>query len=163
MENIYDIYTPEPGHFERFQSKLNKRKKKVNLYTYYLPIAASILLAIGLGWVYQTPSDLAQISPELKQTQAFFEGNIQQEMTFLETMKDSDHSKIISDGMVQIEQMEAEYQKLRKELDKVGYNKKIIHAMIMNYQYRMEVLQNIIKQIENTQQLTPAYHEQNSI
>jgi DNA repair exonuclease SbcCD ATPase subunit len=163
MENIYDIYTPEPGHFERFQSKLNKRKKKVNLYTYYLPIAASILLAIGLGWVYQTPSDLAQISPELKQTQAFFEGNIQQEMTFLETMKDSDHSKIISDGMLQIEQMEAEYQKLRKELDKVGYNKKIIHAMIMNYQYRMEVLQNIIKQIENTQQLTPAYHEQNSI
>jgi len=163
MENTYDIYTPEPGHFERFQSKLNKRKKKVNLYTYYLPIAASILLAIGLGWVYQTPSDLAQISPELKQTQAFFEGNIQQEMTFLETMKDSDHSKIISDGMVQIEQMEAEYQKLRKELDKVGYNKKIIHAMIMNYQYRMEVLQNIIKQIENTQQLTPAYHEQNSI
>ena len=163
MENTYDIYTPEPGHFERFQSKLNKRKKKVNLYTYYLPIAASILLAIGLGWVYQTPSDLAQISPELKQTQAFFEGNIQREMTFIETMKDSDHSKIISDGMVQIEQMEAEYQKLRKELDKVGYNKKIIHAMILNYQYRMEVLQTIIKQIENTQQLTPAYHEQNSI
>jgi hypothetical protein len=163
MENIYDIYAPEPGHFERFQSKLNNRKKKVNLYKIYLPIAASILLAIGLGWMNQTPSDLAQISPELKQTQAFFEGSIQHEISFIETLKGSDDDKIVADGMAKIKQMEAEYQELREELDKVGYNKKIIHAMIMNYQYRMEVLQNIIKQIENTQQLTPAYHEQNSI
>ncbi len=163
---IYDIYEPEDGHFERFQSKLNPKTTKyfISKYIKYGIVASlALFLGISLRLFFKTEADLATVSPELKHTQDFFEGSIYEEITAIQKMETPENKLIIDDGLSEISEIENDYEKLRDELNRNGYNKSIINAMIMNYQQRMEVLQSIIENIEMNNNLKQHKNETNSI
>jgi hypothetical protein len=92
--------------------------------------------------------ELAEVSSEMKETQGFFEATIRKEIAQIEKAKNPENQKIIEDGFQQLDKLEENYKKLTLELKESGENKRVIFAMITNFQQRIEVLQTILLQLE---------------
>lgn len=172
----FDIEEPHTGHRERFFKKLEnqtetpKRKGKLrNLWTPVMAIAASFLLAIFLiGEFIGTDasaknSELASISPEMKQTQEFYTSLISKELNALNDEMSPETEAIINDALVQMEKLEKNYEVLKKDLVKSGKDNRVIHAMIQNFQQRIDLLNTVLTQIDNIKTLKNQSHENNII
>ena len=150
-ENEFDLEEPHTGHLERFERKLNQPKKTINTSWKWLSVAASVVLIFGfwLGSSHQKRQiDLADISPKMEEVQNYFVSTIHQELKTLEKNRNLDTEKIIENALEELEALEDDYSIFIKELTKNGEQRKIISAMIKNYQQRLDVLENTLKQIE---------------
>ena len=88
-------------------------------------------------------------------------------MTELEKLKveeseSPEFQKIIVDALFQIEILEQDYQKLKKDLEKSGNDKRVIHAMVSNYQNRIQILQDVLTNIDKLKQNNDNYNESNT-
>ncbi len=172
----FDIEEPHSGHRERFFKKLDdqtsteKNSPKVKrLWTPIIAIAASFLLAFFLigeffgNDISAKNSDLASISPEMKQTQEFYTGMISRELNSLKQEKSPETRAIVNDALKQMEKLEKEYDELRLDLVESGKDNRVIHAMIQNFQKRIDLLNTVLSQIENIKTLKNNNHENNII
>lgn len=170
----FDIEEPHAGHEDRFFKKLHatsgsKKSGKVRkLWSPFMGIAAGFLLALFLVFEFTNPAqannvDLASISPEMKQTQEFYTGLIERELNNLQAEKTPETDAIVKDAMVQMEKLENEYAKLKKDLGQSGKDNRVIHAMISNFQQRIDLLNNVLEQIETIKKLKNTSHENNII
>jgi len=172
----FDIEEPHTGHKKRFFKKLGKTSrvsdKKGNVRSLWAPIigiAASFLLAFFLLGEFIVPpvsaknSELASISPEMKQTQEFYTSIISKELNALNAEKTPETEAIITDALVQMKKLEKGYEELRKDLVNSGNDNRVIHAMIQNFQQRIDVLSNVLSQIENIKAIKNQNHENNII
>ena len=162
----FDTTEPNVGHFERFQAKLNKveeaPKKKGGTPWYILAVAASVLLAFGY-WMGNYNQDvgieqgieLADVSPKMQETQNFYVATIQKEVNEIKLKKTTANQKIIDDAFTQLELLETNYRKLTLELKESNADKRVIYAMITNFQSRLLVLQNLMDQLEEFEELVP--------
>jgi hypothetical protein len=160
LEGKFDLEEPTIGHFERFQTKLNKTSdstsnKRNNLY-YFIAIAASFILFFGI-WIGSNPTnsgmELAAISPEMEETQSYFASVIEKELQAIEIERNSNTEHLIKDALLQLNKLETAYQSLTLELKESTDEKRIIFAMISNFQQRIDVLQDLLTQIEDFKQL----------
>ncbi|MGI9530774.1 DUF4179 domain-containing protein [Lutimonas sp.] len=162
----FDAVEPNIGHFERFQAKLNKEKtepkKKGGTPWYVLAIAASVLLFFGywMGNYNQSTSieqgiELAEVSPQMEETQNFYVATIQKEINEIKLKKTEANQKIIDDAFIQLELLETNYRKLTLELKESNADKRVIYAMINNFQSRLQVLQNLMDRLEEFEELAP--------
>ena len=164
LENQFDIEEPSIGHFNRFESKLNTittPKKRYRLFS-YVAVAASIVLLVGvwLGASFSnTGMELAGISPEMEETQSYFVSVIKNELTTIENERNSDTEQLINDALEQITKLELQYNTLTLELKESAEDKRIIYAMISNFQQRIDVLQSLLIQIDTIKQLKTQNHE----
>lgn len=176
----FDIEEPHHGHRERFLKKVEKQKqqnetkdqdhgKVRKLWINILSIAASFLLAFFLIGEFAGPqassknSELASISPEMKQTQDFYTGMIRQELTALNAEKTPETEAIIKDALSQMNKLEKQYGKLKNDLVESGKDNRVIHAMIQNFQQRIDLLNDVLNQIEEIKTLNFQNHENNII
>jgi predicted HTH transcriptional regulator len=164
FENQFDIETPKIGHFDRFETKLNKPKSTKKLFKLIsaIAVAASIILFIGvwLGNEFSNKGlELAEISTEMEETQSYFVLTIQKELEIIEIERNGDTEQVINDGLNQLKKLEKQYQSLTLELKESAEDKRIIYAMISNFQQRIDVLQSLLIQIENVKQLKTQHHE----
>ncbi|SDX26403.1 hypothetical protein SAMN05444411_10467 [Lutibacter oricola] len=166
LENQFDIEEPTIGHFNRFESKLNAKKEapksKVKLYS-LISVAASIILLVGI-WIGGNISnskgvELAQISNEMEETQSYFVSTIEKELETIELERNTDNEQLINDALHQLNKLETQYQALTFELKESTEDKRIIYAMISNFQQRIELLQTLLQQIENVKQLKQQNNE----
>lgn len=152
-ENDFDIHEPHSGHLDRFEKKLNfSTKQKNNIPWKWMSVAASVVLIFGfwLGSNHQKAQlDLADISPKMQETQNYFVSTINQELKELEKNRNLQTESIIENALEELEELEDEYKKFVSDLNKNGDQKKIIYAMISNYQQRLEVLENVLFFIRN--------------
>lgn len=169
----FDVAQPEAGHKERFQDMLEQIAKKQTrqqpkirtLWGPFLGIAASIALAIVLfGNIHLNNraggiGDLASVSPEMKETQDFYTSVIQRELKNIEAEKSPETETIITDALTQMEKLETEYSELKKDLVNSGQDRRVIYAMISNFQQRIDLLNNVLTQIENIKSLKTQSHE----
>jgi hypothetical protein len=161
----FDLNEPNVGHFERFQARLEKidetPKKKGGTPWYILAVAASVLLFFGywMGNYNQNGVnkgiELADVSPEMEETQNFYLATIQKEVEEIRTKKTTANQKIIDDAFVQLEILETNYRKLTLELKESNADKRVIYAMITNFQNRLQILQNLMDQLEEFEALVP--------
>ena len=151
-ENDFDIHEPHSGHLDRFEKKLNfPTKQKKNIPWKWMSVAASVVLIFGfwLGSNHQkTQLDLADLSPKMEETQNYFVSTINQELKELEKNRTLNTEGVIEEALDELEELEDQYKNFVKELNTNGNQKKIIYAMIANYQQRLEILENVLKQIE---------------
>ena len=150
-ENNFDLQEPHIGHLERFERKLNNPGKINKTSWKWLSIAASVVLVLGfwLGSNHQKQQlDLADISPKMQEVQTYFISTINQELKTLEKNRNLDTETIIENALEELEELEDNYKVFVQELTKNGQQRKIINAMISNYQQRLQVLENVLKQIE---------------
>lgn len=161
----FDAAEPDVGHFERFQARLNKideaPKKKGGTPWYILAVAASVLLIFGywMGNYNQNSSsqgiELAEVSPQMEETENFYLATIQKEINEIKSKRTTANQKIIDDAFVQLELLETNYRKLTLELKESNADKRVIYAMITNFQSRLQVLQNLMDQLEEFEELVP--------
>lgn len=156
LEDSFDVKQTPRGHEKRFLDKLNKSSKKPKKKFFLvkaISVAAMVLLIVTAGnYFFQNnqtnQADLASVSTEMEKTQSFFTSTINQELETLKNFKSEDTKAIVNDALEQINILEKDYNKLKIDLVKSGQNKQVIYAMILNYQKRIELLQEVIKKIE---------------
>lgn len=169
----FDIEEPNTGHEERFLQKLkqetpyNKKSKGGfrNLWTPWLSIAASIVFIVIIAGSfltnnsYKKSTDLAAISPEMKETQEFYSTAIKVELEKVNLAKSPETEIIVNDALKQLERLDSEYGQLKKDLSKSGKDKRVIFAMVSNLQQRIDLLNNVLTQIEEIKELKNNDHE----
>lgn len=166
LENKFDLEEPSIGHFDRFEARLNTRKSnpRSNIITFIsaISIAASVMLFVGI-WIGSEYSnkgmELAGISTEMQETQSYFVNTIHKELETIENERDSTNEKVINDGLAQLNKLETQYTSLTLELKESTSDKRIIYAMISNFQQRIDVLQSILIQIETIKKLKSTTNE----
>ena len=163
LENEFDHENPQLGHQQRFLEKLNSDKEtealnlqnKRSFWKPMLGIAASLVLFMFVFTTVQsgtTSYDLANVSPEMAETQDFFAATLEVELEKLRNEMSPEYQDIVVDALFQIELLGQEYEQLKLELKESGDDKRIINAMISNFQNRIELLQNVLEQIDNVKQ-----------
>jgi len=171
LEGSFDTEEPRQGHELRFFEKLNGETKvvtlKSNKTSWWKPlsIAASIalLLVAGFGFFNTAPTvedQVAEISPEVANTQFYFASLIEQQIKDLEGQSTPQTQKIISDTMEQLAKLEANYKNLENDLLNGGNSKLILSAMITNFQTRIDLLEEVMNKIESIKTLNE-YNDEN--
>ena len=161
-ENKFDFQEPNNGHLERFQRKLNHPQKRKQTSWKWLSVAASVVLIFGfwLGSNHQKRQlDLADVSPKMEEVQSYFVSTIYQEIKTLEKNRNLETETIIEEALEELEELEDSYKVFVKDLTKNGNQKRIIGAMIRNYQKRLDILENTLKRIEKIKNLNPLNNE----
>ncbi len=171
----FDVASPPQDHEERFRQKLrNNRKKKTNksgvisLWAPIMAVAASFLLAIMIfQGAFENPftnqQELANVSPEMKQTQDFYASAIKTELQNLQDQKTPETEAVIEDALKQLDILEKDYQNLKKDLEKSGQDNRVIYAMISNFQKRIDLLKTVLEKVETINTLKNTRHENNII
>ena len=153
----FDLEEPNFGHLERFQQRLynqDKKKKKITSFK-WMSIAASIILMVGF-WLGSNHTEqqllLADVSPQMQEAESFFVSTIKQELKEIEKVRNPKTERVIEDALNQLEVLEDKYKDLVNALNKSNDDRRVVYAMISNYQSRIEVLQGVlalINQINN--------------
>jgi len=162
MKDGFDIEVPNAGHELRFLDKLKQQTladnatSKRHVWKPLLGIAASIVLILSLTFGIQSTDevkDLANVSPEMENTQTFFTNAIATEIEKLNQETSPEFKQLVDDALVQIDRLETEYNNLKIDLTTSGEDKRVIYAMISNFQNRIDLLENVLQQIEEIKQL----------
>jgi hypothetical protein len=155
LQNDFDLAEPSIGHFDRFEAKLKGKDKgstnNKSISWYWLAIAASVILFVGVWFGNnnaQGSMELGELSPKMEETQNFYLATIQKEIKFIEGQKNPQNQRIIDDAFTQLTKLELDHQKLSEELKESNEDKRVIYAVIANFQMQIEVLQNLVEQLE---------------
>ena len=162
----FEVHDTPEGHRKRFLEKLEGHKKSsVNSQNWWKPlsIAASVAIIIALGFTFiknnNPTADLANVSPEMAQTQSFFVSEVNREMNTLKGLNSPETKILINDVLRQMNILETEYEDLRKDLLTSGNDKRVVYAMINNFQKRMDLLKQMITKIEEVKNLKDKTNE----
>ncbi|WP_452233102.1 hypothetical protein [Lacinutrix sp. MEBiC02595] len=168
LKDDFDVEIPTLDHEKRFLKKLNKQtlantsKPKNSFWKPFLGIAASLAILVTVFVTTQQEDkvlDLASISPEMAETQNFFTNVIASELAKIEQASNPETKLLIADAMMQMQRLEKEYKDLKTDLSESGEDKRVIYAMISNFQNRIDILQDTLTQIENIKQLKNSTNE----
>lgn len=165
-QSDFDQEVPQFGHLKRFEHRLETQHKKNKISFKWMSIAASILLVIGfsIGVNSSEKSEaLANFSPKMQEAENFFINTIQLELKQVEKARNPETEQIIEDALNQLELLEDTYNELLASLSRSNDDRRIIHAMINNYQNRITVLQDVLTLIERMQDLKQEKNEENYV
>lgn len=166
IEDSFDIYEPSENHEAKFLKKLEQQSdvkvvpiapKKRN-WVSIVSIAASIAILMGIFipkmmTTEEETADLATISPKMEETQDFFTKAIAYQLEEIEQLSSENTEDLVKDAMSQLRKLEKNYDKLKIDLVQSGYNKKVISAMIKNFQKRSSLLEQVLEKIEEINEL----------
>ncbi|OQX98086.1 MAG: hypothetical protein B6I20_11545 [Bacteroidetes bacterium 4572_117] len=157
----FDSFELPDDHFERFQQKMNKQKKNTISKTYWFSIAAGfvflIMLSVFIRYQYTQPEkvvnentilSLGDVSPKYEEVENFYKADLDQKIDEFQKLNckvNTEQKKMVD---LELKQLDVVYNSLQKEL-KVNINdKRIINAMINNYQNKIQFLELVIGQIK---------------
>lgn len=133
-------------------------------------IAAGFVILMGLGSLFflqqHQPISLAQIEEKTLPKNATVEkvalGDISEEHAQIElhyTTLVNDRLDLIKalnpdpEIMVEIDELETEYEQLKKELGKGNNDEIIVEAMIENYRLKLEILEALLEGLQNAKKI----------
>lgn len=160
MQDQLDIHDPSANHQMRFLEKLQQQNKVVQLQpkkvNWYKPLAIAASIAIVFGMAAMTfmfnpkeEVDLANVSPKMKETQSFFTSAIQFQLEEIDKVSSTETKELVLDAMDQLEKLESDYETLKKDLFHSGNDKRVISAMIKNFQKRANLLDEVLQKINS--------------
>ncbi len=160
-ESFNSFELPE-GHLERFQEKMNKKSKNTISPTYWFSIAAGfvflIMLSIFIRFQYlQTEKviienkivSLSDISPKYEEVENFYQAGLDNKIDEFKKLNCKINSEQKEMVDLELKQLDIVYVSLQKELKVNRNDKRIINAMINNYQNKIQFLELVIDQIKD--------------
>lgn len=173
LKGKFNVNEPNQDHELRFLDKLkannvvatdSKKSSGIN-WKLFLAVAASVVISLSVFMTLQNEPealDLASVSPELSETQDFFTATIENELKKLNKERSPLTEQIITDALEQIQVLETNYQNLKTDLTESGNDKRVIYAMITNFQNRIDILTTVLEQIEIIKELKINTNENNN-
>ncbi|NER08963.1 hypothetical protein SAMN06265375_1011557 [Muriicola jejuensis] len=166
-----DREEPPMGHQQRFLSRLEaKQSRDAKGVSWWKPlaIAASVLFLFGIFLgsftdIIPLGDRLAEVSPEVSNTERYFAGVIEQQLTLLEQEDTPEARKMVSDAMIQLDLLEADYQKLRTDLLEGGDQKILLSAIVQNFQMRIDLLKDVMEKLETVKKLKVQENEDSTL
>ena len=157
QRNCFDIAEPLNDHETRFITKLQQHNEKQTTrlgFNWWKPFAAAaavlILVFAGFNTITSKSNvDLAAVSPEMAKTQDFFTKAIEEELYNINEARTPETQKLVNDALKQLKTLEIEYDKLTADLAKSGEDKRVIYAMITNFQARINLLNTVLEDINS--------------
>jgi hypothetical protein len=170
-----DRHYPAAAVWDRISTELDKRQyvHKPVIYT-IMQWAAAVVMVLAVGFVIGmytfTPSTenqqlMANMAPDdykrYQDINQYYTHQVSQKMNEVETLQSQqpvgDSGRIESD----LQQLDAIFHELQKELLQRGGadQDRIINAMILNYQTKIEILERVAEKYKQQQQLKQQKHE----
>lgn len=157
MSNIEDIIRknkssffnedPPAGHLDRFQQRLSNKN---HFLWPVLRVAAIVvlILSISLALYYQDVArdiSVSTISTELAETEMYYQSMLNHKLNHVKNMlNDQQYTSIKQELKV----MDRNFHYLKEDLKLNPDDQRIIHAMINNYQLKIELVQQVIDQVK---------------
>jgi hypothetical protein len=155
------------GHEARFLQKLDAtlpKTRKTNRFG-FLNIAASVVVLLGLSYgafkYFEGPiiapvevvdnatklKTMGDLSPDLKKVEDYYLASINLELSKIELTPEN---KELFDGyLLRLEELNAEYDNLNKELNDNGPNPLTIDALINNLKLRLNLLYDLQEKLKS--------------
>ncbi|NND88369.1 MAG: hypothetical protein HKM28_03880 [Flavobacteriaceae bacterium] len=150
----FDDKEPPRMAWDKIQQKLNKDNKvprRISLW-HFTRIAATVAILVGIGMVigrYSAPAtETAYVEenfPEFVEAQNYFQMEVDERLARLASYS---YDAGLQDDMVQLDQFMEEL-KAELQVAPKGSEDKIIQAMISNYQTKLDILERVLKSVED--------------
>lgn len=172
----FDSQEPSAAHMERFEQKLHQQYSRSLLSRIpYALKAAVVLLLVALSSILiyeqariyyqdQRVLSLQDISQEFGEAEFYYTSLINNKYQEINKLN-IDNPKQREMLMVELEEMDKLFHSLQKDFQSTPNDKRVINAMISHYQFKLEVMSQIISQLEEVNQLNNKYknHESKEI
>jgi hypothetical protein len=168
--HAFDSQEPSPGHMERFADKLQHRQTR-HLFSRipYAVKAAAVIALVALSSIliyeqarqyyqHQRIFTLRNISDDFSEAEYYYTSLIRdkyQEIDRLD-MNDPKQKEML---MTELDEMDRLFQTLQKDFQANPKDERVINAMISHYQLKLDIMNQIIKQLEEVNQVNKTYHE----
>jgi hypothetical protein len=142
--------------WENIDRKLNPKKagRVVSLWSWNtltkVAAAVSLLATITAAFFWtrgnmaaQQPT-LSMVSPEMAETEQYYAMMISEKMTEIEANSQWVDKEVVEDMLA----LDQAYSELRTDLADNVDNEEVIHAMIVNYKIKLDILDRILAQIK---------------
>lgn len=177
LEGQWDEQEPETGHQQRFLNKLEAndpaRNKTSNTVVWkFISIAASValLITIGLQFVQKQQPQTQTIEQKVaskpikvKRTEYYFNALIAQEIEKINDISSPKTKKLVDDLKTQLTRLENDYKQLETDLNTKGDLKLILNAMMINFQTRINLAQEVLNKVKEIEQLKNTKNEEHTI
>lgn len=157
LRDHFDTESPAAGHQDRFLEKLRAAgledstpvKATRSFPWKYLSIAASLALLITLGaGLFKGGLNQENEDPEVRKAEVYFTSLIDTEMERIKSEVTPETRVLVEDAMKQLDKLETDYRNIEDQLKAGGNNEQLLHAMIMNFQTRIDLLQEVLERME---------------
>jgi hypothetical protein len=150
----FDTAVPNLRVWAEIDRKMERKplKKVIFMHRLRLAAAVAVLLVAGgvIGAYLATPEDnvksLADISPEHAEMEQFFNAQIDDKMAQLASYR--------QDGFVKadLQELDSLYSELQQDLKNAqpGSEEQVIQAMIINYQTKIDILEQVLEKVQTT-------------
>ena len=156
---MFNQTEPPEGHFERFESRLLKKRRKTRMRELYRisRVAAVVLLLITTSLlIYQQlspkpsqPLSLGDLSQEMADVEFFFISQVNRMTQTIREYPTPDNEAIKAEMLRELENRDSVYTHLQKEMGEFPGEERIVRAMIQYYQTKLLVVQRILTQLQN--------------
>ena len=151
MDKFKEFVNENREEFEGYSSNFDESWDKISdrldkkQYGHWMRIAASLIIICTASiYVY-----FQQRTPELPtmivEAETYYSANINDMMTIIKASNKGIDSLILKD----LETIDKEYQELKQELGDDINNEEVISAMIRTYEVRMQILEQVLKEIKD--------------
>ncbi|HBS87348.1 MAG: hypothetical protein A2W91_14085 [Bacteroidetes bacterium GWF2_38_335] len=158
----FDVYEPGDQVWEKILLKKEQKKiKSINWFSISWKVAAAVAIFFISLWVHNLTSEkqvtriiIAQqnnepVIPELQEAEAYYTKQVDQKLQELYTYASS-NPEIKADVKRDLEELDNIYKELKNDLNDNAGNREIIEAMIQNYRLKLEILEDLLSRLKNT-------------
>lgn len=180
LESNWDTQEPNSGHQQRFLNRLqmNQATKKNHQSSQkwkYISIAASLALLVTIGIQFytqpqqtQSQTQVSEIESEgkserVQRTEYYFNTLIAQEIEIIEKVSSEKTKRLVVDLKTQLLRLENDYKALEADLNTKGDIKQILNAMIVNFQIRIKLAQEVLNKVKEIEDLKNKKHEEQTV
>ncbi|MGB0522909.1 MAG: hypothetical protein ACPGJS_08105 [Flammeovirgaceae bacterium] len=125
-----------------------KQAKRLSLFSSKAwKVAAMLILTIGLAWLafqWKHTSTMANANPEWMETEQFYTSQINEKMQVLEAKRAELDGTVFDD----LNMLDSAFKELKDDLQDNADNEEVIEAMIQNYRIKLQLLEEILREIE---------------
>jgi hypothetical protein len=155
--DLFDAHEPDDGHINRFVKRLDELempKRQFWLNTTWMAVAAALVILVA-GWWFlqisgyslkQTNQNIAGLTSEFKEAQSYYQHILGERMNQLRSVNISD-PKMKERLITEMDELEKSDELIMNDLRNDPGNEAIIHAIIEQYQTRLNIFNRLLKQL----------------
>lgn len=161
----FEELTPSPNSWEKISSQLNQNVDEVRspgAWWVLRRAAAAVVIVLAMYGAYSVVIKFAQnqtvartnqiadpVLKEYAETEAFYVSRVENKVAELERIS-LEHPQVILEVKSEFELLDSEMKTLRNDLGDGISRQEVIEAMVQNYRIKLKIVENILEQINRS-------------